>query len=57
MNKQLILRHKVGPLQVVKIMMFAGKGLPFLEDFLSLRPPSDHLPECLYLNLLLNCCN
>lgn len=24
MNKQLILRHKVGPLQVVKIMMFAG---------------------------------
>ena len=26
MNKQLILSHKVGPLQVVKIMTFAGKG-------------------------------
>lgn len=57
MNKQLILSHEVEPLQVVKIVTFAGKGLPFLEDFSSLCPPSCHLPECLYLNLLLNCCN
>ena len=30
-EQQLILSHKMEPLQVVKIMAFAGKGLPFLK--------------------------
>ena len=63
-EQQLILSHKMEPLQVVKIMAFAGKGLPFLKASHQCLPlpstcwnilPSSVIP-LLQLNHLKNSC-